>query len=40
LSLARGLPLYAGLNVLYLVMIVIGFYRWHRDWRAQPALAA
>ena len=40
LSFARSLPLYAALNVLYLVMIVIGFYRWHRDWRAQPALAA
>lgn len=40
LSQARGLPLYAALNVLYLAMIVIGFYRWHRDWRAQPALAA
>jgi len=39
LSFARGLPLYAALNVLYLVMIIIGFYRWHRDWRAQPALA-
>jgi nicotinamide mononucleotide transporter len=39
LSQARGLTLYAALNVLYLAMIVIGFYRWHRDWRAQHALA-
>jgi nicotinamide mononucleotide transporter len=39
LSLARGLPLYAALNVFYVVMVVVGFYRWHRDWRAQPALA-
>jgi len=40
LSYARGLPLYAALNVLYLVLIVVGFVRWHRDWRARPALAA
>jgi nicotinamide mononucleotide transporter len=40
LSLARGLPLYAALNVFYVVVVVIGFYRWHRDWRAQPALAS
>jgi nicotinamide mononucleotide transporter len=40
LALARGLPLYAALNVFYVVVVVIGFYRWHRDWRAQPALAA
>lgn len=40
LALARGLPLYATLNVFYVVMVVIGFFRWHRDWRAQPALAA
>ena len=39
LALSRGLPLYAALNVFYVVVVVIGFYRWHRDWRAQPALA-
>jgi hypothetical protein len=32
----RELYLYAALFVVYLVLIVIGFYRWHRDWRAQP----
>ena len=35
----RGLPLYAALFVVYLVLIVIGFARWQRDWRAQPAAA-
>src|SRR5215471_7760973 len=36
----RALYLYAALFVVYLVLVVVGFYRWHRDWRAQPALAA
>jgi nicotinamide mononucleotide transporter len=36
----RSLYLYAALFVVYLVLVVVGFYRWHRDWRAQPALAA
>jgi nicotinamide mononucleotide transporter len=36
----RSLYLYAALFVVYLVLVVIGFYRWRRDWRAQPALAA
>ena len=35
----RDLYLYAMLTVVYLVLVVVGFYRWHRDWRAQPALA-
>jgi len=35
----RSLYLYAALFVVYLVLVVVGFYRWHRDWRAQPALA-
>jgi nicotinamide mononucleotide transporter len=35
LYLSRGLPLYAALFVVYLVMIVIGFRRWLRDWRQQ-----
>lgn len=40
LYVTRGLSLYAWLFALYLVLIVIGFYRWRRDWRAQPALAS
>ena len=36
----RALYLYAALFVVYLVLVVVGFYRWHRDWRAQPALAS
>jgi hypothetical protein len=39
LYVARELYLYAALFVLYLVLVVIGFYRWRRDWRAQPAPA-
>jgi len=35
----RALYLYAALFVIYLVLVVVGFMRWHRDWRAQPALA-
>lgn len=35
LYLQRGLYLYVGLFALYLVLVVIGFVRWHRDWRAQ-----
>jgi nicotinamide mononucleotide transporter len=35
LYVLRGLDLYAGLFALYLVLIVIGWYRWQRDWRAQ-----
>jgi len=37
---ARGLYLYAALFVLYLVLVVIGFFRWLRDWRGQAAQAA
>lgn len=37
---ARELHLYAALFIVYLVLVVIGFRRWHRDWRAQPAAAA
>jgi nicotinamide mononucleotide transporter len=36
----RSLYLYAALFVVYLVLVVVGLYRWHRDWRAQPALAS
>jgi hypothetical protein len=25
-----------GLFALYLVLVVVGFERWHRDWRSQP----
>ena len=32
----RELYLYVGLFALYLVLVVIGLVRWHRDWRAQP----
>jgi nicotinamide mononucleotide transporter len=35
----RELYLYVGLFALYLVLVVIGLARWHRDWRAQPVLA-
>jgi nicotinamide mononucleotide transporter len=36
----RGLFLYAWLFALYLVLVVIGFVRWQRDWRAQRAVPA
>jgi nicotinamide mononucleotide transporter len=36
---ARELYLYAGLFVVYLVLIVLGFQSWRRDWRAQAAVA-
>jgi len=36
----RSLYLYAALFVVYLVLVVIGFCRWRRDWHAQAALAA
>jgi nicotinamide mononucleotide transporter len=36
----RSLYLYAALFVVYLVLVVVGFYRWRRDWQAQTALAA
>jgi nicotinamide mononucleotide transporter len=39
LYLERGLNLYAALFALYLVLVVIGFIRWRRDWRAQPVSA-
>jgi nicotinamide mononucleotide transporter len=35
----RSLYLYAALFVVYLVLVVVGFYRWRRDWQAQAALA-
>ena len=35
----RGLNFYVGLFALYLVLVVIGFVRWRRDWRAQWAPA-
>jgi nicotinamide mononucleotide transporter len=35
----RGLYLYVGLFALYLVLVVIGWFRWHRDWRAQQVPA-
>ena len=36
----RELYFFVGLFVLYLVLVVIGLVRWHRDWRAQIAVAA
>ena len=30
----RELYLYVGLFAAYLVLVVVGFVRWHRDWRA------
>ncbi len=35
----RGLNLYVALFALYLVLVVIGLVRWHRDWRAQAVTA-
>ena len=36
----RELNLYVGLLALYLVLVVIGLVRWHRDWRSQTAVPA
>ena len=36
----RELYLFVGLFALYLVLVVIGLVRWHRDWRAQAAVLA
>ena len=36
----RELYFFAALFALYLVLVVIGLVRWHRDWRAQIAVAA
>ena len=36
---SRELYLYSGLDIVYLVLVVVGLVRWYRDWRAQPALA-
>jgi nicotinamide mononucleotide transporter len=35
----RDLNLYVGLFALYLVLVVLGLVRWHRDWRAQQVRA-
>ena len=35
----RELYLFVGLFALYLVLVVIGWIRWHRDWRAQQVAA-
>jgi len=37
---ARELYLYAGLFAVYLVLVVLGFFRWRRDLAAQAAAAA
>jgi nicotinamide mononucleotide transporter len=39
LYVQRGLYFYVGLFAVYLVLVVIGFVRWRRDWRAQAAPA-
>jgi hypothetical protein len=36
----RELYEYVGLFALYLVLVVIGLVRWHRDWRAQTPVMA
>jgi len=36
----RELYLFVGLFALYLVLVVVGLIRWHRDWRAQTMVAA
>jgi nicotinamide mononucleotide transporter len=36
----RQLYLFVGLFSLYLVLVVIGLVRWHRDWRAQTVAVA
>ena len=35
----RELYFYVGLFALYLVLVVLGWIRWQRDWRAQPITA-
>lgn len=40
LYLQRELYFYAGLFALYLVLVVIGLVRWHRDWRAAWSVPA
>lgn len=40
LYIARELYGFAALFVLYLVLVVIGWYRWRRDWRMQGGATA
>jgi len=40
LYFARELYLYFGLFVLYVVLVVIGWVRWQRDWQAQRGVPA
>jgi len=40
LYVLRGLNLYAALFALYLVLVVIGWYRWRRDWHLQREATA
>lgn len=35
LYLSQGLLLYAGLFVVYLVLVILGFRHWYADWRRQ-----
>jgi nicotinamide mononucleotide transporter len=39
LYVQRGLYFYVGLFAIYLVLVVVGFVRWRRDWRAQTVSA-
>jgi len=39
LYLSQGLLLYAGLFVVYLILVIIGFRHWHADWRRQTERA-
>ncbi|MEO8465655.1 MAG: nicotinamide riboside transporter PnuC [Gammaproteobacteria bacterium] len=39
LYVLRGLNLYAALFAVYLVLVVIGWYRWRREWHLQREVA-
>ena len=39
LYVQRDLYFYVGLFAIYLVLVVVGFVRWRRDWRAQTVSA-
>jgi nicotinamide mononucleotide transporter len=40
LYLLRGLNLYAVLFALYLVLVIVGWLRWEREWRVRHAVAS
>lgn len=39
LYLSRGLPIYAALFVVYLVLIVVGYRNWSREWQGRHTAA-